>query len=145
MDYYYTDSQNQSKGPVSEDEIKALVASGALTGASMICQVGSQQWVPVSTLVATVAPPLPARKNEPLAIWSFVLSLIFCCQPIAGIAAVVCGHIALARYKKAPELQGKGFALAGVIIGYVMLGGWILYLVFFGGLAVIQALMDHSQ
>ncbi len=145
MDYYYTDSQNQSKGPVSEDEIKALAASGVLNGATMICAVGSQQWVPISTLVTTVAPPLPVKRTEPLAIWSFVLSLIICCEPIAAIAAIICGHIALSKYKKNPELQGKGLATAGVIIGYFFLAVWVLMMIFGGMASIFQTIQESAH
>ncbi|CAN5442124.1 hypothetical protein BH09VER1_BH09VER1_46720 [soil metagenome] len=145
MDYYYTDSQNQSKGPVGEEEIKSLVASGVLNGTTMICAVGTQQWVPVGTLVPTAAPPLPVTKNEPLAIWSFVLSLIICCEPITAIAAVICGHIALSKYKKNPGLQGKGLATAGVIIGYVLLAVWVLMMIFGGMTSILQAVQESAH
>jgi hypothetical protein len=38
------------------------------------------------------------------------------------IPAVVCGHLALVKMKKEPALQGRGLALAGLIVGYVVFG-----------------------
>lgn len=145
MDYYYTDSQNQSKGPISEEELRAMVAAGTLNASTMVCQVGAQQWVSIGTLVPTAAPPPPVagKKTEPLAIWSFVLSLLglACCGfLVMNIGAVVCGHLALSKFKKDPELGGKGLALAGVIIGYLGILSAILYWCLFGASAVAQAL-----
>jgi large-conductance mechanosensitive channel len=52
-------------------------------------------------------PPLSA-----LALVAFIGSLF------VGLVGVICGHIALSQLKKTGE-RGYGFALAGVIIGYV--------------------------
>jgi hypothetical protein len=97
--------------------------------------------------VTTVATP-PAAPTEPLAILSLVLSLLglfgFCCTPVVlgGIAAVVCGHIALSRIKARPELQGHGLAVAGLVIGYFAIAAWLVWVLVFGGLAVMQGIMQ---
>lgn len=40
---------------------------------------------------------------------------------LAGIPAIVCGHLGRARIRKSGYgLRGKGMALAGLIVGYVM-------------------------
>jgi hypothetical protein len=92
---------------------------------------------------------VPSGQTEPLAIWSLVLSLLgvcgFCCTPvvITGIAGVVCGHLALSKIGTRPELQGRGLAMAGLIIGYCAIAGWLLWVLLFGGLAVMQGIL-HS-
>jgi hypothetical protein len=94
------------------------------------------------------AVPAPSGQTEPLAIWSLVLSLLamcgFCCTPvvITGIGGVVCGHLALSKIKTRPELQGHGLAMAGLIIGYFAIIGWLLWVVLFGGLAVMQGILQ---
>jgi Domain of unknown function (DUF4190)/GYF domain 2 len=96
-------------------------------------------------VTAVTAPPPP---TESLAILSLVLSSLgmfgFCCTPVVltGIAGVVCGHIALSRIKARPELQGHGLAVAGLVIGYFAIVGWLLWVLLFGGLAVMQAIMQ---
>jgi hypothetical protein len=99
-----------------------------------------------------VAPiPPPALPNEQLAVWSLVLSLLavcgWCCTPvgITAIGGVVCGHLALSRIKAEPRLQGHGLAVAGLIIGYCAIAGWLLKILFFGGLAATQILKDLSN
>jgi hypothetical protein len=99
-------------------------------------------------VTAIPPPPLP---NEQLAVWSLVLSLLavcgWCCTPvgITAIGGVVCGHLALSRIKANPRLQGHGLAVAGLIIGYCAIAGWILKLIFFGSLAATQILKDLSH
>ena len=94
-------------------------------------------------------PPAPSGLTEPLAIWSFVLSLVgllaFCCGPVLGIAGVICGHLALSKMRTRPELQGRGLAIAGLIIGYFAALSWLLYIIFFGGLAMLQGVLENTS
>jgi len=146
MDYYYTDSNNQTNGPVSLDQLRSLALSGTLNASTMIAPLGSQQWSPIGTLIPTVA-PAPNRPNEPLASWSFVLSLfgLFCCGFIVAIPAIICGHLALSNIGKKPHLQGKGLAIAGLIIGYVGFAFWLLHTVFFGGIAFLSIIAEGMK
>jgi len=70
----------------------------------------------------------PAAPTNTLAILALVFGFMF---PIAGI---ICGHIARGQIKRTGE-SGDGFALAGLILGYVLTGLTVLfvvgYLVFF--------------
>jgi len=65
-------------------------------------------------------PPVQA-KNCGLAITSLVLglsSLIF--SIITGLPAVICGHIALGKIKRAQgSLSGNGMAITGLVLGYI--------------------------
>lgn len=71
------------------------------------------------------APAVPSqRRTEPLSIWSLVLgiiSIVGCSVGgfLAGIPAVICGHVGMSRIKRDPSLDGKGMALAGLITGYI--------------------------
>jgi Domain of unknown function (DUF4190)/GYF domain 2 len=105
--------------------------------------------VTAPTMGGPVAIPAPPAPSEPLAIWSLVLSLLgvcgFCCTPVVltGIAGVVCGHLALSKIKARPELQGHGLAVAGLVIGYSAIAGWLVWVVLFGGLAVMQGILQN--
>lgn len=73
-------------------------------------------------------PAYPAQQpTNTLAIVALVGSFFI---PIVGI---VCGHIALSQIKKSGE-QGRGLALAGLIIGYALtaliLVGIVIYFIF---------------
>jgi hypothetical protein len=65
-----------------------------------------------------VAAPLP-RFNV-MAIIAFVAGFVV---PVAGI---VCGHIALAEFRKGLPERGREYALAGLILGYVFTAIWVV-------------------
>ncbi|MDJ0336939.1 DUF4190 domain-containing protein [Cryobacterium sp. PH31-O1] len=71
-----------------------------------------------------VTPPfVTAPKTNTLAIVSFVSSFFI------GLVAIITGHIALAQIRARGEL-GRGFALAGLIIGYVATALFAILVVF---------------
>ena len=87
----------------------------------------------------------PTPRTEPLqqsfpvtpavdgfAITSCILGLVslFTCAVgiVLGSMAITFGHLALARMKRDPQnLKGKGFAIAGLVLGYFMSAITILF------------------
>jgi hypothetical protein len=104
---------------------------------------------PVVAPAAAPMPVAPQPKTEQLATISLICSLLglcgFCCSLFlaSAIAGIVCGHLALSRIKENPELEGRNLALAGVVIGYVAVAAWLVWLLLFGGLAVLQNMTRH--
>jgi hypothetical protein len=41
---------------------------------------------------------------------------------LASVAAVITGHMALGQLKRDPSRGGRGMAIAGLIMGYLMVG-----------------------
>ncbi|HEX8035855.1 MAG TPA: DUF4190 domain-containing protein [Ktedonobacterales bacterium] len=81
--------------------------------------------------------PTPvAPTTSALAIASFICGLLtLFAFPYLGIAAVICGHLSLGQIRSSGGfVEGRGFAIAGLILGYVMLGlgiiGFLLYFLF---------------
>ena len=84
------------------------------------------------------APPSPyigkTQKNQSLALASMITAiagflLAGCFGPIPALVAIVLGLVALSQIKKSPEKYGgKPFAMAGVIIGAIIVA---LYAMFF--------------
>jgi len=103
---------------------------------------------PVAATTATPTAVVPQRKTEQLAVLSLIFSILglcgFCCGffLMAAIAGIVCGHIALSRIKANPELEGHGLAMAGLVIGYVAIASWLVWILLFGGLAVLQGITE---
>lgn len=71
-------------------------------------------------------PPLPPSHPPTkcgLAVVSFILGtvgIVLCFGPLAGIPAVICGHVALFRIRKSVgALSDRGLAVAGLVIGYL--------------------------
>jgi Domain of unknown function (DUF4190) len=120
---------------------------GKLAALSQFPELGAAAPAAPPTQISAVPSGTAVIKTEPLAIWSLVLSLLglFCCGFVLGIGGVVCGHLALSKIQKEPQLQGKDLATAGLIIGYLAIVFWVIYLVFFGGLSFLQTITHgHS-
>ncbi|MFD9124474.1 DUF1707 and DUF4190 domain-containing protein [Kitasatospora sp. NPDC059571] len=87
------------------------------------------QVAPAVAVPQTFLPPpvvyAPPRTNG-MAIASLVLGLL--CLPSAGmfgIPAVVTGHLAKRQMRETRE-DGDGMATAGLVIGWLSIGGWAL-------------------
>ena len=164
----------QAMGPFSLEEINRQLAAGTLSASDQAWYEGAAGWAPLSTVpgvtggsaagipshpadatgpgvpaiaAPTVGTSVPGPPTEPLAIWSLVLSLLglFCCGLVSGVPGVICGHLALSKIEKKPELQGRGLAIAGLIIGYFAALFWLLYLIFFGGLAMLRGILESTS
>lgn len=80
--------------------------------------------------------PASAGRAEPAgaqggwsgsAIASFVLGLIVCLGPLTALPAVILGHLGLRRIRKSGgRLRGRGLAITGLILGYVVLAFSVL-------------------
>ncbi len=77
-----------------------------------------------------------ARTNV-LAIVSLVTSILG-----FGLIGVITGHIGLSQIKKTSE-EGRGLAIAGLIIGYIQIAAVLLFIAF-GGLVLIGAAMSGA-
>jgi hypothetical protein len=79
-----------------------------------------------------------AYSNEPprsgtngLAIASLVCSVLGLCTCILAIVGVVLGHIALSQLGRVDNTQeGRGLAIAGLAVGYGIIGLSLLWVVF---------------
>jgi len=62
-----------------------------------------------------------AAKTSAGAIASLVLGIlsVLLLGLLAGIPAVICGHMSLSRISRDALLAGRGLAIAGLIAGYV--------------------------
>lgn len=77
----------------------------------------------------------PTAPTNSLAIVSIVLSAVGIMTFVTAIGGVICGHIALRQIAQTGE-QGRGLALAGVILGYVICGAAVLGVIITIGLMI---------
>lgn len=81
------------------------------------------------------APPAaayPVRKTNVLAVLSMISSIlgfVMILPVIGSIAGVIMGHISLSQLKSSTD-QGRGMALAGLIVGYVGIAFGVLVVIF---------------
>lgn len=76
-----------------------------------------------------------------------VVSLVFgvlgwTVLPVIGaIVAIVCGHVARADIRRAPDgsLDGDGLAIAGLVLGWLQVGIGVMVLLFLFGLVGLIA------
>jgi type IV pilus assembly protein PilA len=88
--------------------------------------------------MAPLAPGASAQTNGK-AIASLVCGLLFF-VPMAFIAAIVFGHLALSEIRKsAGRLKGEGMALAGLVLGYMWVAGIPIFLIL-GAIAIPNVL-----
>ncbi len=88
----------------------------------------------------------PMRSNSSLAVLSLVFGLLgWTLLPFAGsIVAIVTGHMARAEIRRSPEtLDGDGLAVAGLVMGYAIVGltllAFLVVILIFGGIAGLLA------
>ncbi|POM26328.1 hypothetical protein BTM25_07250 [Actinomadura rubteroloni] len=84
-------------------------------------------------------PPAVAPTNG-MATASLVCGLIgFVACGLTSILAIIFGHVAQSQIKRTGE-GGSGMAVAGLILGYIVSVGWILFWLFYIGLFAAMGL-----
>jgi hypothetical protein len=90
---------------------------------------------------------VPARQTSTLAIISLIAGILgWTLLPFLGsIGAIITGHMARAEIRREPQrLDGDGFAVAGLILGWLSVVLWIIgilvFVLFFGGLVWLGTL-----
>lgn len=134
--WHYGSSAGQH-GPVEENELRALIASGNVGPETLVWRDGMSDWLPLGSVpelrtgsVSPYAPPgapgyyPPVMPTSGLAIASMICGIVgyLTCWfvGILGIPAVICGHMALNRINTSPyPVGGRGMAISGLILGYL--------------------------
>ena len=96
-------------------------------------------------------PPAPSAATSTLAVVSLIAGIVsWILMPfIAGVAAVICGHMARAEIKRSSgALEGDGLAIAGLVLGWINVVLCVLtvaaIVLFFGGLAVFLGVLGMN-
>jgi hypothetical protein len=137
MNQWYYGSQGQQIGPVVEAELRRLIGTGVITRETMVWREGMAEWRMLAEVAELLAPQVAGMgamsypqaypnmvPNSGLAIASMccgIASLIFCyVNALAGIPAVICGHMALKKIRESEwPIGGRGMAIAGLVTGYL--------------------------
>lgn len=138
MTEWYYGAQGQQQGPVTETELRQLMAQGVVTRETLVWRDGLAEWKPMGDVAELLAPPLGAASAMAytqqaaygvvpqcgLAIASMVcgiVSLLTCyVHGLAAIPAVICGHMAIKKIRDSEvPMAGRGMAIAGLVTGYL--------------------------
>ncbi len=150
MWYYVTPAGEKAEAP--NDDLPAAVNAGLVTRETLVWQDGMVQWQPagqaqpslfptaqpsVPAAATELPPPLANRSTPGLTIASFVCGLVSFTglSILTGIPAVILGHMALKLYREEPDrYEGRGLAVAGLVLGYVRVAV-LFVIVMFAGLS----------
>lgn len=95
------------------------------------CQVWVQGRSYCRQCLSMTVPSHPGQGPGGLAITSFVLSLAGFACGITAIPGLIIGLVELGKIRRGESpAPGRGFALAGVIVGGIIIGLGLLYLLF---------------
>jgi hypothetical protein len=83
-------------------------------------------------------PATTGERTNVLAIVSLVTSILG-----FGLVGVITGHIGLNQIKKTGE-EGRGLAIAGLIIGYIQIAAVLLFIAL-GGLSLLAIAASHGS
>jgi hypothetical protein len=93
---------------------------------------------------------VPARQTCTAATVSLVFGILswFLLPIIGAIVAVIAGHMARGEIRRSNgALDGDGMATAGLVLGWLHLAfivlAFMLFVLFFGGLAILVAFFGH--
>lgn len=158
-DWYYGRT-GAPEGPVDEATLRERVVAGLIPADTLVWKRGMAEWQPLSAhpewsalvvrdpvvsgplespqsteqLFVPTGLPVPQgnmRRTSGLAIASLVCGLMgFITCFITAIPAVICGHLALSEMRRDPQVDGRGMAIVGLVTGYLILGGTVLYVLF---------------
>ena len=90
-------------------------------------------------------------KADPKAIWSMILgivSFVLCCCGILAIPAIILGHMSMKSIDQSGGwLTGKGMAITGLILGYVVLVIWVISMIlqFVMGVPMLEDIEQMMQ
>lgn len=96
---------------------------------SMVQESSADQTYAQPTTQQAYGQPPAQQQTDGFAIAALVTGILG-----MNIVAVVLGHLSLSRMKKDPNLGGRGMAIAGLVLGYVVLTFWVLWFLFIAAL-----------
>src|SRR6266496_6460414 len=117
--YKVIGSDGKEYGPISLEQLQQWRAEGRINARTRVLGPGATEWKTASEFPelglasppgipgaggSALPPSLPAGEEKCLAIASFVLGLLsmVCFGFLAGIPAIICGHIARSRVRQSP-------------------------------------------
>lgn len=156
--YKIIGADGKEYGPISLEVLRQWMAEGRANGETRVLPEGGTDWKTIAelpelkplaaTISATPSAPapisLPARpRNNSYAVAGLTLGVLAltlglcCCYGFPfSIPGVICSTLALSQFKQDPTQQGRGLAIAGLVLSIlsIILGiGLLIFAVSFSG------------
>ena len=169
--YKIIGADGKEYGPISADALKQWIAEGRANGMTRVLSENAADWRylkdltefnlgpiagqpvpgPVTPIPSVIVAPT-SRRTNPLATTGLVLGIVSitfglcCCSGFPfSVAGVICSGIALSQIKQNPAQEGRGMALAGLIISIVGLLVGVVIVVVYGLMSSMPDLMHRLQ
>ncbi|APW60107.1 GYF domain-containing protein [Paludisphaera borealis] len=147
--WYFARGERQ-EGPVPFHELQRMANQGEITPRTLVWKNGMPEWASANQVGGLVFPggsnsgspapfsqaagdyptPFTTPRTSGLAIASLVLGILWLCG-LGSLLSTIFGSVALSQISRSRgTLEGKGMAIAGLVLGLVGLS-WLL-LVFLG-------------
>jgi hypothetical protein len=166
--YRILGADGREYGPVNAEQIRRWIAEGRANAETKALAEASTEWKPLahfpefsSQFAATSAPPVfhstippqfaPVRRTNSFAVTGLILGILsvtggLCCfGHLFIILSLVFSIIGLVQIKNNPEIyEGKGIAIAGLVLSIVGLIFWLGLLFLFSIGSLLGETSRHS-
>lgn len=152
--------EGASKGPVDFTYLVYLINSQQITADDLVWKDGFPNWIPAHQVPGLVKPaPIGAAgpatgiatpyddpqfpRVSALSVASLVMGILGAC-PVLGLLAVIFGGVAVHQIRiSRNRMRGTGLAIAGLSLGVVWLGLWLLYIITTVAMAIANSPEFH--
>lgn len=153
MRYWLSHGDGQVHGPYELEDLRAYVAQGRVTGATQLCQDGTNNWVPASSVLGVgptgLPPTSPAASTmggfpgapagwTPVSLVGPILVTVFCCL-IGGIISIVYASSANNKALMGDIAGAEAAKRTSATWMWVSLGLGLVFTVLYIGLMAITA------
>lgn len=138
---YHVAKNGEKSGPFEKEEVYRRLVAGELSGSDLGWHEGLTEWEPLAKLLPPQTPPIPtagtpvfgsvstpaqvspqSAQTSGMAIASMICGVLGLLLWLPCIPAIILGHLGLSAIKKsAGALKGGGMAVAGLVMGYLMI------------------------
>jgi len=150
--YKIIGADGKEYGPITAEQLRRWIAEGRANAQSKVLAEGAMEWKPLAevaefvqdlaTPASSPSPPMAlsspqAPRTNPLAVVGMVLGTLAvtfglcCCYGLPfNVPGIICSTVALAQIKNDPQnQQGKGLAIAGLLLSILSIVLVVLFLV----------------
>ena len=166
--YKIMGADGKEYGPISAEVVRQWISEGRANGLTRVLPEGAAEWKTLGELtefggaLGTMAAPAtpapfsavapPARKTNPLALAGLILGILSvtvglcCCSGFPfSLPGLICSGIALSQLRGNPQQEGRGMAIAGLVLSIAGLLLGILFVVFYGIMVSMPDVMRKIQ